>query len=427
MKNINITYQKCFQLKYFRLILSLLSLILFSASKVSAQTFEDYLQIAAENNPGLQAQHKEFEAALQKAAQASSLPDPTLSVGYFISPVETRVGPQRAKLSLTQMFPWFGTLKAQGDAASLLAEAKYQNYLDAQNRLYFQLSQVYYPLVEIDELKKIEKENIDILQSYKSITTINFENSRGSMVDVLRVDLQLKEAETNLEILNKKEYSLKVWFNSLLNRDKDEAILLPDTLTIDDKLPENYRLDSLLADNPRLKEIDLRSQAFKSRELAANKQFYPNFGLGLDYVIIGESPNSSMEDNGKDAIMPMLSMSIPLFRKKYKSAQKEAQLMQESLELQKEDLTNKLNSNYYRQDFQLRQQLYLMELYNEQIKELEQILRLLYSSYSNSGKEFEEVLRVQQQLLKYERLKVSAKAQYLISLSEMDYLTAKKH
>jgi outer membrane protein, heavy metal efflux system len=103
----------------------LMAMLLYS-SMGFAQTLDDYFKIAAENNPGLQAVYKEYEAALQKVPQVSTLPDPVFSFGYFISPVETRVGPQQAKFSLTQMFPWFGTLKAQGDAAALMAEAKYQ-------------------------------------------------------------------------------------------------------------------------------------------------------------------------------------------------------------------------------------------------------------------------------------------------------------
>ncbi|MEQ9007445.1 MAG: TolC family protein, partial [Ekhidna sp.] len=65
----------------------------------AAQTLEDYFQIAAENNPGLQAKHKAFEAALERIPQANSLQDPTFSFGYFISQVETRFGPQRARFS----------------------------------------------------------------------------------------------------------------------------------------------------------------------------------------------------------------------------------------------------------------------------------------------------------------------------------------
>jgi cobalt-zinc-cadmium efflux system outer membrane protein len=179
-----------------------------------AQTLDEYLQTAAKNNPGLQAKYKDFEAALQKVPQVNSLPDPTFSFGYFISPVETRVGPQRAKLSLTQMFPWFGTLEAQGDAASLMAQAKYQSFLDARNKLFYQVSSAYYPLYELNRWKQIEQKNIDILQSYKTIATSKFKNGMSPMTDVLRVDIMLKDATTNLSILNKKEKSLLTTFNN---------------------------------------------------------------------------------------------------------------------------------------------------------------------------------------------------------------------
>merc|ERR1712000_551534 len=116
-----------------------MGLVLISMGLYS-QTLEEYFKIAAENNPGLLSQYKEFEAVLQKVPQVSTLPDPSLSFGYFISPVETRVGPQRARFSLTQMFPWFGTLKAQEDVATLMAEAKYQEFLDARNKLLYQVA-----------------------------------------------------------------------------------------------------------------------------------------------------------------------------------------------------------------------------------------------------------------------------------------------
>ena len=83
--------------------------ILFFAYNAKGQSLNDYYTIAAENNPELKAKYKEFEAAMQKIPQVSSLPDPNLSMGYFISPVETRLGPQNVRLSLSQMFPWFGT------------------------------------------------------------------------------------------------------------------------------------------------------------------------------------------------------------------------------------------------------------------------------------------------------------------------------
>lgn len=390
----------------------------------NAQTLEDYFQIAAENNPGLLAKYKNFEAAIQRVTQVSTLPDPNLSFGYFISPVETRVGPQQARFSLTQMFPWFGTLSAQKDAASLLAEAKYQEFLDARNKLYYQVAASYYPLYELEKLISIEAENQRILSSYKEIATVQFQNDKGSMVDALRVDIMLKDATTELSILNQKKKPLETRFNKLLNRDENESIEIIDSLQIKRIIPD-FRKDSLLLANPLLEELDLKVQASQAQERAAIKQGLPKFGVGLDYVIVGERTDATISDNGKDVLMPMVTMSLPIFRGKYKAAQQEAQLMQESYVLQKEEVSNRLISSYEVIWYKIQKQTELIVLYEAQIQESEQSLKLLFSAYSNSGKDFEEVLRMQQQILKYQRMKATALSDYHIALAELDYITAK--
>ncbi len=398
--------------------------ILFVYCISNGQSIDDYFEIASAQNPGLQAKYKNFEAALEKVSQVNSLPDPNFAFGYFISPVETRVGPQKAKFSLTQILPWFGTLQAQEDVSSILAEAKYQEFLDARNKLYYQVSAAYYPLYELQRWQDIERENIQILETYKTIATKKFENNQSSMVDVLRVDIMLKDATTNLIILEKQQKPLQIRFNNILNRPALEPIFVEYTLIMP-QISMEYRKDSLLISNPMLDEIDLKIKASESSEYAINRQSLPKIGLGLDYVIVGKRTDMTMEDNGKDVLMPMVSASIPIFRKKYKSAQKEAQLMQESYAFQKIELANQLTSSYEMAWFGIQKQQELIKLYDAQIMESEQSLNLLFSAYGNSGKEFEEVLRMQQQLLKYEKMKATALAAFQIALAELDYLTAK--
>ena len=390
----------------------------------NAQSLDEYFKIAAENNPGLQAKYKSFEAAMERVAQVSSLPDPNLSFGYFISPVETRVGPQRARFSLTQMFPWFGTLKAQEDVATLMAEAKYQEFLDARNKLLYQVAAAYYPLYELKRLVEIENENISILSSYKDIASVKFQNGKGAMVDVLRVDITLKDAATNLSILEQKKKPLETRFNTLLNRQEDETIIVQDSLYVEN-LPLTYRRDSLLTSNPLLDELDLKIKASEAQELAATKQGMPKIGVGLDYVIVGQRTDMSVPDNGQDVLMPMVTMSLPIFRGKYKAAQKEAQLMQESYALQKEDAVNRLTSTYEMIWFEIQKQLDQIILYEDQIITSQQSLNLLFTAYGNSGKDFEEVLRMQQQILKYQKMKATALSDYNIAIAELDYITAK--
>ena len=409
-----------------KIIVNIVILVFLGTSVSQAQVLDDYFKIAAENNPGLQAKYREFEAAIQKVEQVNTLPDPNFSFGYFISPVETRVGPQKARFSLTQMFPWFGTLRAQGNAAALMAEAKYQAFLDARNRLYYQVAAAYYPLYELNQWKEIERENIEILESYKTITNKKFENGVGTMVDFLRVDIMLKDATTNLSILNDKEAPLLTRFNKLLNREEDALVSVEDSL-VAQALPDNFRKDSLLTNNPVLEELDLKIASSEASEEVAYKQGLPKFGVGLDYAIVGNRPEVELPDNGQDILMPMVSVSIPIFRSKYKAAVKEAQLMQESYSLQKKDFANTLTSNYEMAWFEIQQQQELIELYDQQIQESNQALNLLFTAYSNSGNEFEEVLRMQQQLLKYEKMKATAATQYQIALAKLNYLTAKTY
>ena len=119
----------------YNIIIIILSLLVLN---VHAQTeLDNYLNIGAENNPGLKAKFLEYNAALEKVPQVGTLPDPTISFGYFISPVETRVGPQQAKFGITQMFPWFGTLNAQEDVVIERAKAKYEVFEEAKSKLFF--------------------------------------------------------------------------------------------------------------------------------------------------------------------------------------------------------------------------------------------------------------------------------------------------
>lgn len=406
-----------------RKVIQLISLILFLIPSLGkGQTLDDYLVIATENNPDLKASYTQFEAALQRVNQVNALADPRLSFGYFISPIETRVGPQRARLSLTQIFPWFGTLKAKENSAKFFAEAKYQHFLDQKNKLFWQVHQAYYPLLELDKHIDLVQENMEILKTYKRLATSAYENNRGSLADVIRVDIMIENAETELSILKDQKVPLRVNFNRLLNRADTTIVQLSDSLEFK-PVEKDYRKDSLLVNNPQLTALDLQNEAIKANEEVAKKAAYPQFGVGVDYAFIGERTDVTIPDNGQDAFMPMVSMSIPIFRKKYKAAIKEAELGQESILYQKEVVKNRQISNYEQASFQLYRAEDLIQLYDSQIKKTNQLIQLLYSSYSNSVEDFEEVLRMQQQLLKYEMAKVTALKNHKIFLAEIEYLT----
>jgi len=379
--------------------------------------------MAIENNPELKAQHKRYEASMEKVAQVTSLPDPIFSFGFAITPTTPIRSPQEARFSISQMLPWFGTLQAMGNSVELLAEANFQSYIDTRNQLYYQVSAAYYPLYELNELIRIEEDNIKLLESFKAIATQKFENGLGKLAKVLRTEILINEANINLVIYRKQEKPLVASFNQLLNRPEYEPVQINTSIEIEN-VQDFKPKDSLLIDNPALNALELKIQYSEATKLAVQKQSLPRIGVGLEYRLIGN--NNQMNTSGNDMLMPMISISLPIYRKKYNALKNEAVLVQDSYVYEKEGKTNSLIADYEIALFDIQQQQQLISLYEQQVKMTEQSLNLLFASYGNSGEAFEEVLRMHQELLKYQKLNANAFTRYNIALAKINYLTAKE-
>ena len=383
-------------------------------------TLGEYVEYALQNNPGLKASHAEFEAAMQRTAQMGALEDPNFRVSSFGQMVETRTGQQMARFSLEQMFPWFGTLKEQRNAAALNAEAVFESYMNDQNELTFNVKQAYYPLYEIDEAIRLNEENLKILESFKTIAISKFQNGAGKLSDALRVDLMSNDINTDIGILKEKRKSLVIAFNKLLNRDENEAVSVSSYNAID--TPTMSR-DSL-ANNPQLEVLRKKVLAAQAQERLAEKLAMPKLGLGVEYIITQKRPEMTFSDNGKDAYMAMFSVSLPIYRKKYKASIKESQFMQTSFTEMQSQVENNLIAEYEMASFELKRTSQQLSLYQKQVAQTNQIITLLMTAYGNDKADFEEILEMQQTLLKYELLEVTAKKEYAVAIAKLEFLTA---
>lgn len=405
-------------------VIRVLSLFLMMFSG-QAQSLDAYLKTAAENNPGVKAAYLEFEAAMQRLPQVSSLPDPTLSMSALGQMIETRVGTQEARFSLMQTFPWFGTLKAKKEVAALEADAKFQVYLDRRNELFFKVKTAYYELYEVKHHIHHKMENGRILESLRTLALSKFENGTAPMTDVIRVDIMQNDNRVDIEIFQDSQKPLEVRFNRLLNR--------PDSLTvaIPDSIPMLFDRELLLskqnfADNPNFQQWDRKMRAAEAQEKVALKSGLPNIGLGVDYSIISERSDATFSDNGQDAFMPVVSISLPIFRKKYKAAQQEAHLLQKAYSEMKTETKNQLTSRWETNVFELEKAQKQIELYQQQIIKTQQTIALLLSAYTNATSDFEEILRMQQQLLRYQMEISTAFKNYQVARAKADYLIGKE-
>jgi outer membrane protein TolC len=394
------------------------------SSQSFSQTLDDYLQTAAENNPKLKSAYAQFEAAMQRAPQVSSLPDPSLTMSAFGRMIETRVGAQEARFSLSQMFPWFGTLQAKEDASVLMAEAKFQNYLDMRNQLFFEIKSVYAELYAIEETIHLKKKNLTILDSYRELSLSRFKSGHAPMVNVIKVDIQRETAITEIELLAEIMKPLETRFNLMLNREPDIAVQIQDTLMF-----KNYEIlmdpKELFENHPSITGLEKQKESYEMQQIVAQKVGLPMLGLGIDYSIISKRTDANPEMNGQDAIMPMLTMTLPIFRKKYRAAKKEAEFMASSMEQEQEAQKNELQSAYELTLYDLKKAEQLIALYEKQLVSSGQASKLLISGFSNSIIDFEEVLQMNQDILMLQTQEVEAIKNGFKAKAKLDYLISK--
>jgi len=402
-------------------------LLLLSANAFSQTTLENYLKIAAVNNPELKATFSEYMAAMEKVPQVGALPDPQVAFGYFIKPVETRVGPQKWKFNLAQSFPWFGLLDAKENVATEMANAKFEKFENTKSNLFFEVKTAFYNYYFIEKAIKITKENMDILQVFKRLSLVKIEAGKASIVDELRVELELNDLENQLALFVDTKNTIQTNFNNLLARDVSNSIKIPDTLW-QDKLPFNKKnmLEVIYANNHQLKNIDHRLNAFVNQETVAKKEGMPKFNVGLNYTVVDKNPSSTAADNGKDAFLfPSVGIKIPIFRKKYKALIKEAKLLQEAETFKKEDKKNVLSTIYTSSYKNFSDSDRRIALNQKQAQIAKKVLDVLITSYSTNAKDFEEVLRIERQLLKYELAYQQALIDKNAAIAFMNYLIGK--
>lgn len=403
-----------------RYIIYLLVLLASIHISFGQPALDGYLEEAVQNNPGLKARYAEFEAAMQRAVQVSTLEDPTFRVSAFGQMVETRTGAQMANFSLEQMFPWFGTLREQRNATALNAEAVFESYKLERNELLLKVKELYYPLYELDESIRLNESNLEILKTLKTLAISKFQNGNGKLSDALRVDIMINEIHTDINILTEKRKSLVIAFNKSLNRDALAEVLVDEPVELTTPL---INRDSL-TNNPQLEALRKKLSASKAAERVAVKQGMPKLGVGVQYIVTQKRPEMTFADNGQDAYMAMFSVSLPIYRKKYKAAIKESQLMQTSFTEMQTEVENNLIAQYEMASFELSRVKQQVNLYGKQVAQTKQVITLLTTAYGNDEADFEEILSMQQMLLKYELLEITAKKEYAMAIAKLEYLTA---
>ena len=247
------------------------------------------------------------------------------------------------------------------------------------------------------------------------------EVEKASAVDVLRLQMRQNDLEQLRQVLARYFIAEQTQMNKLLNRAKEAEVTTVSNLILPKEVIE---IEGKSIDvHPELMKYDKLFQSVEQSELLNQKERKPMVGFGLDYIAVSERPNMSFGDNGKDIVMPMISLSIPILNKKYNSKTKQNKLQQEEITFQKQDRQNRLETLL---DKAVNNKIASRISYETQVKNLQQAKNaedILIKSYETGTIDFKDVLDIQELQLRFQMNQIGAVKEYYIQMTMINYLT----
>jgi outer membrane protein TolC len=387
-------------------------------------TLQDLLAAAALNNPGLKSAFHQWKAALEKVPQVRALPNPQLTFAYFIREIETRVGPQKQKVGIMQMFPWFGKLKLRGSAAAEAANATKQRCETIKLTLFYRVKEVYYDYYYAMQTISVLEENVQLLEYLEEVILAKYKTAATPYSNLVRVQVELDKLQDRLKTAKERLRPLEARLNAALNRPLDAPLPHPKEIPTGTPQLSNDQLADLLKEhNPALKAIDSTATKAQIGIKLAKKNYYPDFSLGVDYMLTGKTGMPGVLDSGKDPIAAMMSLRLPIWSKKNKASVNEAKARHRAVLNRRKNSENKLLTRLEMVFFKYNDAKRKMILYRDSLlPRAQQALEVTRSAFEAGKADFMDYIDSQRILLAFELEFERAKTQQVQRLAELEML-----
>ena len=88
--------------------------------------------------------------------------------------------------------------------------------------------------------------------------------------------------------------------------------------------PAESELRAAAIEHPRVASMASMSESADERARAVKGERAPSFGFGLDWIVTGEALNPTTPDSGKDAVVGVVALKVPVSGGSYRAAEREA-------------------------------------------------------------------------------------------------------
>jgi len=402
-----------------RKIIVVISMLI--VTTVYTQTLEDYIKIAKENNSAIKIKNAEFNLIKERKNEVSSFQNTAISLGIFALTPETRVGSQLFKIGATQKLPWFGEFSAKKNLIEKLSEIK-KNDIDLSDKeITFRVQEAYYRMYQQQAMTVILKRNKQILKTYENMALAALSNNKATMSDVLRIRVQKNELHSRIfQNINTIE-TLYRNFNTLLQRAKNSPLFIADSLQVLDILIQK----SSIKLHPSLMKFKNMEAVYDAQKELITIDKKPKITIGVDYILVNNRTDIAVLQNGKDILMPKISLSIPLFTKKHNSQYKQLNFQKEILKNEIIQQENTLEMAFETAILDLENAIISVVAAQKNKTEIQRAINVDLKAYETGILNYDKILKLQIQKIRFELLEIEATKNAFIAKAKTIYLSKK--
>jgi outer membrane protein TolC len=299
------------------------------------------------------------------------------------------------------MFPWFGKISARAETAVRNAEAAKQKYQAARLLLIKEVKSDFYEYTYIAGAITIARENIELMTHFEEIAMPKRLAADTNQPDVIRARVEivkLEETSKGLERLCEPTVSR---LKAALNLPAEMNLPWPEREEFE-PAPLDYEMlvNLMRQKNPELVGLGFEAMAAKSKVKSAEKNFYPDIGIGLQLEQM-KRPGANTQESSRDAMI-MLSVNLPLWQDSYKGGQRQAVAEATSIERQRIEAENSILTKVSQVYYEYNDSIKRIGLYREtMIPKAEEQLRSSQAAYKGGIADFITLLDAQRTLMDY--------------------------
>mgnify|MGYP003668360872 CR=1 FL=1 len=396
----------------------------------SASTLSDYVALAFQRNPAIRAQSSRWKADLERVAQARALPDPQLSYGGYIQEVETRVGPQRHRLGISQRIPWPGKLANASEVALEQSEATRARAVTVRRRVIRDVAAAYADYYYLARERAVTQEVLALLRQWETVAQMRLRaGSKAAHRDAIKAQVEIGQLEDRLKTLDDDRKPKVARLRALLHLPKAFELPWPSSLPATAlALPDSEVLALASRHSPLLAELASRVAARERGVDLAWKSYLPDLMFGLDYIETGQGRRNGLglrpSGSGDDAIIAKFGLTLPIWFGRYDSQVSEAKARLRAAELDRTDAENTVDAAAVQALFNHRDALRKIRLYRDTlIPKAEQSLQANAAAFESGTGSFLDVLDSQRVLLEFHLSRERANARRVTSFADLELLT----